>query len=279
MKTGKCKWCGKFIRRRGRRTPVFCSVPCKAEWQKTQKPITRDELFRLYVVNGMGTYQIARIVGRDPKRVYEWLKGFGIPVRKREWDTTPGSKPYHDHEWLRIEYIEKQRAAAEIAIDCDVTENNILFFLSKFDIPRRAMDEIRALKYWGASGPDNPMYGQTGKDNPNWKGGISPDRQAFYESREWNRACQNVWKRDKAACQRCGVQAGGLVEMHIHHIVSFAVKELRADPNNLVLLCRDCHHFVHSTRNMENEFLRMEDPVWCGSGIAAPNKTDAGDVQ
>jgi len=32
-------------------------------------------------------------------------------------------------------------------------------------------------------------------------------------------------------------------------------KELRTDPNNLVLLCEVCHNFVHSKLNKNREFL------------------------
>ena len=39
------------------------------------------------------------------------------------------------------------------------------------------------------------------------------------------------------------------VKFNIHHIVSFANKDLRTDPNNLVLLCFKCHKWVHSKAN------------------------------
>jgi len=95
-----------------------------------------------------------------------------------------------------------------------------------------------------------------GEENPHWKGGITPERQAFYTSREWAEACLFVWNRDKATCQRCGKKKiNNDEEFHIHHIISFSQKELRAEPNNLILLCGDCHRWVHSAKNMNNEFL------------------------
>lgn len=42
---------------------------------------------------------------------------------------------------------------------------------------------------------------------------------------------------------------------HIHHVVSFADKELRAEPSNLVLLCEACRQFVHSRENLTREYL------------------------
>lgn len=255
--TATCKWCSKQIVRPGLRPPVFCSLACKGEWQRTQKPLSRDRLFQLYVADGMGTYQIARLVGRDPKRVYDWLRGFGIPLRRREWDTTPGQRPFHDKSWLEREYLEKKRSAHEIAEECGVTENNVLFFLQKLGIPTRSTQEVRASKYWGALGPANPMFGKRGEESSNWRGGVTPERQAFYLSPEWKGAARVVRKRDKATCQRCGLEASCGIEMHVHHKVSFAFRPLRAEPSNLVLLCDTCHDWVHSRRNAYQSFIEV----------------------
>jgi predicted HNH restriction endonuclease len=48
---------------------------------------------------------------------------------------------------------------------------------------------------------------------------------------------------------------------HIHHVVSFMVRELRAEPDNLVLLCKKCHLFVHSRKNKTSEFIKELDKV------------------
>lgn len=48
---------------------------------------------------------------------------------------------------------------------------------------------------------------------------------------------------------------GDALGKHIHHIVSFAVKGLRAEVTNLALLCVACHRYVHSKRNVDREYL------------------------
>ncbi len=257
---GACKNCGKLIVRRGSRKPVFCSLICKGEWQKTQKPISKERLAELYVAQGLSTYQIAELVGRNPKRVYEWLIGYGIQPRPRTWDTSPGNQPFHNKAWLEQEYLSNKRSASEIANECNVTESNILFFLRKHGIRSRSMDTIRAMKYWGARGEQNPMFGKRGNKNPHWKGGVTPERQAFYLSSEWKAASIAVWRRDHATCQRCGLKMGPGVELHIHHIVSFACRQLRAEPSNLVLLCNLCHDWVHSRKNKQKEWIREDIP-------------------
>lgn len=164
-------------------------------------------------------------------------------------------KPFWDAEWLRVEYEDKTRTASEIAEDWEVTEAAILFWLKKHGIKARTMTEIRADKHWGAKGEDNGMYGKTGQQSSNWKGGITPKRQAFYRSTEWADAVKIVWERDGGICQRCGTENANRRKMHIHHIVGYENEDLIAEPSNLVLLCAKCHSFVHSKKNINREFI------------------------
>jgi 5-methylcytosine-specific restriction endonuclease McrA len=85
------------------------------------------------------------------------------------------------------------------------------------------------------------MAGRTGSTNPNWKGGVTPERQALYASAEWRRVARAVRKRD-GGCVECGQRT----DLHVHHIKSFAEHpDLRLDPDNLVTLCRAHHHDKH----------------------------------
>ena len=276
MIESSCKQCGKTIIRRGHRAGVFCCIGCKAEWQRSQKPVDREWLYEKYVVEGLGTYRIAKLVGRNPKQVWHWLKGYdiptrslwesqkmprerGLPQRKRvraKVDPRESSQLYTDRDWLYRRYIQEKRSAADIAGEIGCSENTILNWLGRFQLPRRSISEARAVKHWGVSGEANPMYGLRGPDNPNWRGGSTPERQAFYASIEWRNIAQKVWMRDKRMCQRCGVRRAGNRAMHIHHIAPFGVKELRCKLDNLSLLCRECHHWVHSKDNIEGLFVR-----------------------
>ena len=164
---------------------------------------------------------------------------------------------FRTREWLEHEYLELGRSTGDIAAQFGVTDAAIIFWLKKHGIPRRTVSEARKLKHWGAAGSDNPMWNKRGELNPRWLGGVTAERQAFYASQEWKDACAFVWKRDGATCRRCGLFRDDQPDMpfHIHHIVSFAVVELRGDPSNLVLLCEACHQFVHSRRNVDGEYL------------------------
>lgn len=166
-------------------------------------------------------------------------------------------QPWWKRSWLLEQYVALGRSAAEIARDGGVTENAILFWLTKHKVKTRTMREVRATKHWGASGVDNPMWNKFGELNPSWKGGVTGERQAFYVSRAWRAACAAVWKRDGATCRRCGLVHKDTPDMpmHIHHIESFANATLRADIGNLVLVCEACHRFIHSKRNARREYL------------------------
>ncbi len=162
---------------------------------------------------------------------------------------------FRDKDYLVREYVEKQRSTGDIARENNVTDAAVLFWLRKHGITRRDTSQARKVKRWGVPGEANPMYGRRGADNPSWKGGCTPDRQAFYASLEWRRAARQVRQRDGRACRRCGKKKADDVVVEIHHIVSFAVVELRAEVTNLVLLCTGCHDWVHSNDNTDKLFI------------------------
>ena len=95
-----------------------------------------------------------------------------------------------------------------------------------------------------------------GENSASWKGGITPERNSLYVTSKWKCVTKKVWERDNYSCVRCGIRKTNKDQaFHIHHIVSFSEKRLRADIDNLVLLCRECHHWVHSSNNTNGHFI------------------------
>ena len=232
----ECHWCGAKLIRKKQTKDVklhFCDrEKCKAEYQKTAKPVTREWLVEHYIDKQMDTTQIAHLVHRDPKSVWNWLKDFGIPRRPRGSCTKTRFKK-GVQTWLGKKHTAESR--------------------KKMSDTAKAQGRV----------PYDPAVGSymkthKGADAPNWKGGITPERQSLYSSPEWSVAVKTVWKRDKATCQSCGrlKKTDRNVPFDIHHIVGFANKELRAEPNNLVLLCEPCHYWVHSNHNTGKEFIK-----------------------
>lgn len=98
-------------------------------------------------------------------------------------------------------------------------------------------------------GDKNGMANRKGPNSPNWKGGLTQERQRLYASKEWQSVARAIRKRD-GGCIKC--HAAG--DLHIHHIRSFAdYPDLRLDPDNLVTLCRPCHYAAHRKGVKPNE--------------------------
>jgi hypothetical protein len=165
-------------------------------------------------------------------------------------------KPHWDREWLHREYVGRARSTGDIAHDCGCTDANIIYWLRRHDIPRRSVSAARAVKHWGLSGADNPMYGKTGAANPRFVDGSSPERQSMYARGDGRGFLRSVLQRDGYACRRCAAPKSEPKSLHVHHIRPWAGNaHLRFDHDNAVTLCRSCHCWVHSKQNSAKEFL------------------------
>lgn len=234
-----CEMCGAYVRKSVSEsnpgTPRFCSIKCKAAAQRLQKPVTREWLVQKYVVEGLSAPEIARLVGRNAKRVWEWLENEGIQTRSRGAESSPGTfRQGQVSPFKGKRHTDEFRAAVR---QRRLTDGRVPYI----------KNGVHHLK------------GKRGTETPNWKGGITPERQAFYSSAEWVEAVKTIWRRDDAICQRCGIDHRTInrddMKFHIHHIDSFANRALRAEPSNLILLCDVCHRWVHSRANTERKFL------------------------
>jgi hypothetical protein len=197
--------------------------------------LEKDWLYQKYIVEGLSMVDIGHLVDRDPKTIFQWMRKYQIPTRPR------GSDPrQHFHAGDPRSFTGRKHSEAT---------------KQKIGEQSRARKQVPYLR--------NGVHFNKGKRGAvvaNWKGGITPERQAFYRSEEWKEAVKAIWKRDNATCQRCCLHYGTVdrkttKRFHIHHIVSFAAVELRCSLNNLVLLCHNCHMWVHSRANVDHQFI------------------------
>jgi hypothetical protein len=96
---------------------------------------------------------------------------------------------------------------------------------------------------------------QSGKNNWNWKGGLSTNKRTGKKYIQWR---SDVFTRDNWTCQTC--QSRGIY-LEAHHIKSWAkYPRLRYVLSNGVSLCLDCHKLTDNYKG-KNNGLSEDDSV------------------
>ena len=80
---------------------------------------------------------------------------------------------------------------------------------------------------------------------------MKPYAEAFYKSSAWQQARDAYASSQGGLCERCreqGIITPGEIVHHITHITPKNIKDPNITLNfdNLMLLCRDCHSYIHS---------------------------------
>lgn len=202
---------------------------------KSKSPhLDRDWLYQKYVVENLSTYDIGKLVSRDPKRIYEKLVDFGIPTRPRGHNLANSDDCYMRRPDAVNPFLGKTHS--------DETKKIL-------------SDKAKVKKPW-LRGKANGMSGRTGETNPNYVDGSSPERQRMYASGDWKEIVRTIYKRDNYHCVRCGSAHTKERSLCAHHVKSFAGNpSLRFDLDNIVTLCKICHHWVHSKENIGKEYI------------------------
>ena len=197
-----------------------------------------DWLRQKYLTEGLSTYDIAKIVGRDPKSIYRKLVDFGIPTRPRGQNLKG-----EDNSWAQDGYVPHWLGRKHTA-----------------ESRAKIAESASRPRPW-LRGEANGMHGMTGSLNPRYVDGSSPERQRAYASAEWKAMMRAVYARDGYACVNCGAAKTKPKSLHAHHIYPWAgYPALRFEMTNLVTLCRDCHQWVHSRGNVDRKWLPHEMP-------------------
>lgn len=114
------------------------------------------------------------------------------------------------------------------------------------------------------------QMGQLAKsNNPNWKGGITPENAKIRNSIEYNLWRQSVFARDNYTCQKCEDRGGKLRPHHIHNFADYP--ELRLAIDNGITLCDNCHkkfHKIYGKTKTNKEQLEEYINLQMGNEIA-----------
>jgi hypothetical protein len=105
-------------------------------------------------------------------------------------------------------------------------------------------DHLRLTRPWnkglkGYRKGHPPSFMAYGKDNPAWKGGITPINLKIRNSEEYREWRKTIFERDNYTCQECGERG---VKLHVDHIKPFSLfPDLRFEISNGRTLCLGCH--------------------------------------
>jgi 5-methylcytosine-specific restriction enzyme A len=80
------------------------------------------------------------------------------------------------------------------------------------------------------------------------------DNKQFYNSKPWKYVRSEVYQRELGYCQRCKKFVFGR-QAHVHHIIEIKKDPtLKLEPNNLMLLCPQCHTLEENKENKQAVF-------------------------
>lgn len=89
-----------------------------------------------------------------------------------------------------------------------------------------------------------------GKDNPAWRGGVTPENHKIRTSIEMRLWRESVFARDNYTCQKTGKRGG---KLHPHHIKNFAdYPELRFAIDNGITFSDKSHREFHKEYGIKN---------------------------
>lgn len=121
----------------------------------------------------------------------------------------------------------------------------------------RVRNQSNSLKeYWKNNPRPRGMFGKNhsdetkrkmalkkqGKDNGNWKGGVTESVRLFRKSRRYQQWRKEVLQRDNFACQFCA-KINCSIAHHLKSIKEYP--ELRFDVDNGRTICKECHIQIH----------------------------------
>lgn len=106
-----------------------------------------------YVDHEQSTYEIADQLGAARTTVCAWIRRHGIEFRSPSQRVAEGdTSPLANEEWLREQYVSRQRSSYDIADYLGLTPSTIRSYLMEYEIERRTSSEA------GTNGNVKPLH-------------------------------------------------------------------------------------------------------------------------
>lgn len=249
--------------------------------QESDEPLYHNEkwLREQYVSKNKTTPEMADQCGVAPSTIRSWMVKKGIERNRSRSLAGDAIENLSDEEWLKCEYVGKDKTVATIADELDLSPGCVNNWLRKHGIEitdryvKSAGRELEKLRdeSWlrqryeevGSSvqiAEELDLAQSTvhnylkkydieteqfsghppGEDNPGWKGGYSNGRGP-----EWRQTRESVLERDDMRCQSCGQTQREHKEeygsgLHAHHLEKRISFETPSDADRMDNLVTLC---------------------------------------
>lgn len=215
---------------------------------KEEKPyLNKTWLYGEYWGKGRSTEDIGKQFSCTGENITAIMERRGIPIRDRRWTKAQIKRV--------LELSEKEKSFKEIAeeFEGEKTYNairniayNILKIKSSYNPALSSKNEETRQKISASL---------QGIEEENWDGFKETTNALVRKSIAYQNWREDIWKRDKYVCQKCGVKngEGKAVYLVAHHIESFG-KNIRSRMRlaNGITLCREDHNAFHKKYGFGN---------------------------
>jgi len=199
--------------------------------------------------------QIGKMIGLSAESVRQRRLKYNIPAKSRK-SFDPGKE--------KLELMYQKMSMRKIADKFGVGETVVWKRLKEYGIKLKDHEKgghrLKKGKKFSDKHLENLRKANAknrgkyvGKNNPNWKGGLSEINARARRSGQYATWKKKALEAADYKCQECGVEhrkvcecCGVKVSLHVHHIKPFAkYPELRYEQSNAEVLCPKCHYCKH----------------------------------
>ena len=98
---------------------------------------------------------------------------------------------------------------------------------------------------------------EKGENNPNWRGGITPENARIRAGNEFRLWREAIFARDNWTCQKCEKRG---IKLQSHHIRNFnKYPDLRFAIDNGIAFCENCHREFHKQYGHTNDEQQIKE--------------------
>lgn len=214
------------------------------------KRIKKDDLYRVYVVEGNTLKETAKYFGYKSNTVISnMLKYYGIPVRNIRDCQFPIKL---DYQIINKLYNVENYSISEIARYFSCGEETVRRFMIRNDIDRK--EKTHKMAGWNkglTKETDERVLKYSTKISNTVLNGREPAPKKY--GSDWSGKREERLLYDNYTCQSCGSDKS----LHVHHWTPYRFCYDNS-LENLVTLCKECHREMHEMYSTEGFTEEME---------------------